>query len=68
METIKRRIASGRVFVEKDFYIEPPNISEDASEEEIVKIWDKWYELDSQEKAKHKREIWITKHYLITLC
>jgi len=51
----QKDIASGRVFVERDFYIDPPEIPEGASEEETIKIWDRWYELDAAEKEKHKQ-------------
>lgn len=44
-----------RIFIEKDFYIDPPELPDTASEEEIRTAWAEWIKKNSLERAKHKR-------------
>ena len=44
-----------KVFIEKAFYAEPPNLLSTATEEEIKIAWDKWLKENKQGRANHKR-------------
>lgn len=49
-----RRRASSKVFVERPFYVEPPAVSDTASDDEKLKAWADWYEKDQKAKRQHK--------------
>ena len=42
-------------FIEKDFYIDPPDLPDDATDEEKLIAWKKWQKDNTKERAKHKR-------------
>jgi hypothetical protein len=46
----------GKVFVEKDFYVEPPRLPDTATEAEIKEAWANWITANASERAKHKRQ------------
>lgn len=46
----------GKVFVEKDFYVEPPKLPDTATEAEIKEAWANWITANARERAKHKRQ------------
>ena len=51
----KENTLEGKVFVEKDFYVEPPKLPDTATEAEIKKAWANWITANARERAKHKR-------------
>lgn len=46
----------GKIFVEKDFYIQPPELPDTANDEEIREAWSTWIMKNAKERAVHKRE------------
>jgi hypothetical protein len=46
----------GKVFVEKDFYVEPPVLPDTATEAEIKEAWANWITANARERANHKRQ------------
>jgi hypothetical protein len=44
-----------KTFIEKDFYVDPPNLDSTATEMEIRIAWSDWLIANSRERAKHKR-------------
>jgi hypothetical protein len=46
----------GKVFVERDFYVEPPKLPDTATEVEIKTAWANWITANARERAKHKRQ------------
>lgn len=46
----------GKIFIEKDFYVQPPELPDTADEEEIREAWATWIMENAKERAKHKRE------------
>jgi hypothetical protein len=45
----------GKVFVEKDIYVEPPNLPDTATEAEKKEAWANWITANAKERANHKR-------------
>jgi hypothetical protein len=45
-----------KIFIEKDFYVEPPQLSDSASKKEIKEAWGKWDKANKKERANHKRK------------
>lgn len=46
----------GKIFVERDFYVEPPNLLDTATEAEIKEAWSEWIMANAKERANHKRQ------------
>jgi hypothetical protein len=46
----------GSAFVEKDFYIDPPELDPGATEEEIKNAWSEWDKENRKLRANHKRK------------
>jgi len=45
----------GKIFVEKDIYVEPPNLPDTATEKEKKEAWANWITANARERANHKR-------------
>lgn len=52
----KEIVLEGVTFVEKEFYTEPPDLPEDASDDEIRSAWAEWIKKESKARANHKRQ------------
>lgn len=44
-----------KIFIEKSFYVEPPNLDLTATEEEVREAWASWISKNAKERANHKR-------------
>ena len=44
-----------KTFIEKEFYAEPPDLPDTATEEEISLAWEKWIKENDKGRANHKR-------------
>jgi len=45
----------GKDFLEKDFYIDPPNLPKDATDKEVEEAWKNWDKQNSKLRANDKR-------------